>query len=102
VAGPEWLCCYTSSSTLSAICPPSTVIPTRATAAVKRVDQRLYELSKFLEVLLPCAEDLERVAIDHHGDADVETSQINDISLYKYVLVRKHTSEFSQDSSEEG
>jgi hypothetical protein len=41
-----WLYYYTSSSTLSAICLPSTAILTQTTAAAKLVDQRLYELSK--------------------------------------------------------
>jgi hypothetical protein len=42
------------------------------------------------EVLLPYAEDLERVDTHRFGDTAVETSQINDISPHKHSLVRKH------------
>lgn len=44
------------------------------------------------EVLLPCTGDLEEVETHRYGDADVETSQISDISPHKHSLVRKHTS----------
>lgn len=57
---------------------------------------------KILEdVLLPCAEDLEKVQGHHYGDGDVEASQIIDISPRKRGLIRKHTSLFIQDSSDE-
>lgn len=58
---------------------------------------------KILErILLPCAEDLEEFQSHLYGNADVETSQISDISPHKNGLVRKHTSLFIQDSSDEG
>jgi hypothetical protein len=46
------------------------------------------------EVLLPCTGDLEEVETHRYGDADVETSQISDISPHNHSLVRKHTSVF--------
>lgn len=52
------------------------------------------------EVLLPCAGDLEEVESHRYGDADVETSQISDISPHKHGLVRKHTSILIEDSSD--
>jgi hypothetical protein len=52
------------------------------------------------EVLLLCAGDLEEVESHCYGDADVETSQISDISLHKHSLVRKHTSVLIKDSSD--
>jgi hypothetical protein len=57
---------------------------------------------KILEdVLLPCAEDLEKVQSHRYGDGDVEASQITDISTHKHSHVRKHTSLFIQDSSDD-
>jgi hypothetical protein len=53
------------------------------------------------DVLLPCAEDLEKVQGHRCGDGDVEASQITDISPRKRALVRKHTSLFIRDSSDE-
>jgi hypothetical protein len=53
------------------------------------------------EVLLPCAEDLERVGTHRYGDADVETNQINDISPHKHGLIRNHMSVFVKNSSDE-
>lgn len=57
---------------------------------------------KILEdVLLPCAEDLEKVQSHRHGDGDVEASQITDISPHKHSHVRKHMPLFIQDSSDD-
>lgn len=53
------------------------------------------------EVLKPCAEDLEDVQKHRYADADIDTSQISDISPLKRGLVRKHTSVFITDSSDE-
>jgi hypothetical protein len=53
------------------------------------------------EVLKPCAEDLEDVEKHRYANADIDTSQISDISPLKRGLVRKHTSVFITDSSDE-
>jgi hypothetical protein len=53
------------------------------------------------EVLLPYVEDLKRVKTYRFGDTAVKTSQINDIASHKHSLVRKHTSVFIEDSSDE-
>ena len=53
------------------------------------------------EVLKPCAEDLEDVETHRCANADIDTSQISDISPLKRGLVRKHTSVFITDSSDE-
>jgi len=53
------------------------------------------------EVLKPCAEDLEDVEKHRYANADIDTSQISDISPLKHGLVRKHTSVFITDSSDE-
>jgi hypothetical protein len=53
------------------------------------------------EVLKPCAEDLEDVGNHRYANADIDTSQISDISPLKHGLVRKHTSVFVTDSSDE-
>jgi hypothetical protein len=52
------------------------------------------------EVLLLCAGDLEEVESHRYSNADVETSQISDISPHKHGLVRKHTSVLIEDSSD--
>lgn len=57
---------------------------------------------KILEnVLLPCATDLEMIQNHHYGDDSVETSQLGDISPPKRGMIRKHTSLFVEDSSDE-
>ena len=57
---------------------------------------------KILEnVLLPCAEDLEKISNHRYGDGNVEVSQIGGISPPKRGLIRKHTSLFVEDSSDE-
>lgn len=57
---------------------------------------------KILEnVLLPCAEDLEKISNHRYGDGNVEVSQICGISPPKRGLIRKHTSLFVEDSSDE-
>jgi hypothetical protein len=53
------------------------------------------------EVLKPCAEDLEDVETHRYANTDINTSQISDISPLKQALVRKHTSVFITDSSDE-
>ena len=53
------------------------------------------------EVLKPCTEDLEDVEKHHYANADIDTSQISDISPLKHGMVRKHTSVFITDSSDE-
>lgn len=53
------------------------------------------------EVLKPCAEDLEDVDTHRCANTDIETSQVSDISPLKHALVRKHTSVFVTDSSDE-
>jgi len=53
------------------------------------------------EVLKPCAEDLEDVETHRHANTDIETSQVSDISPLKRALVRKHTSVFITDSSDD-
>jgi hypothetical protein len=53
------------------------------------------------EVLLPGAEDLEKVGTHRYGDVDVEASQINDISPHKHGLIRNHMSVFVENSSDE-
>lgn len=53
------------------------------------------------EVLKPCAEDLEDVEKHRYANADIDTSQISDISPIKRGMVRKHTSVFVTDSSDE-
>lgn len=53
------------------------------------------------EVLKPCAEDLEDVEKHRYANADIDTSQISDISPLKHGLVRKHTSVFITESSDD-
>lgn len=53
------------------------------------------------EVLKPYAEDLKDVEKHRYDNADIDTSQISDISPLKHALVRKHTSVFIIDSSDE-
>jgi hypothetical protein len=53
------------------------------------------------EVLKPYAEDLEDVETHRYANTDINTSQISDISPLKQALVRKHTSVFITDSSDE-
>ena len=53
------------------------------------------------EVLKPCTKDLEDIETHRYANADIDTSQISDISPLKRDLVRKHTSIFIIDSSDE-
>jgi hypothetical protein len=53
------------------------------------------------EVLKPYVEDLEDVKSHRYANTDINTSQISDISPLKQALVRKHTSVFITDSSDE-
>ena len=53
------------------------------------------------EVLKPCAGDLEGVEKHRYANADIDTSQISDISPIKRGMVRKHTSVFITDSSDD-
>jgi hypothetical protein len=63
---------------------------------------KVLKASKVLEeVLKPCAEDLEDVENHRYGDDSLVMSQTNDNSTHKQGLVRKHTSVFIEDSSDE-
>jgi hypothetical protein len=53
------------------------------------------------EVLKPYTEDLEDVGNHRYANADIDTSQISDILLLKHGLVRRYTSVFVEDSSDE-
>ena len=53
------------------------------------------------DILKPYAEDLEDVENHRYANVDIDTSQISDISPLKRALVRKHTSVFTTDSSDE-
>jgi len=53
------------------------------------------------DVLKPCAEDLEDVESHRYANADIDTSQIGDISPLKHGQIRKHTSVFITDSSDD-
>jgi hypothetical protein len=53
------------------------------------------------EVLKPYTEDLEDVENHRYANANIDTSQTSDISPLKHGLVRKHTSVFVEDSSDE-
>jgi hypothetical protein len=53
------------------------------------------------ELLKPCAEDLEDVENHRYGDDSLVMSQTNDNPTHKQGLVRKHTSVFIEDSSDE-
>lgn len=53
------------------------------------------------EVLKPYVEDLKDVQKHRYANADIDTSQISDILLLKRSLVRKHTSLFITDLSDD-
>lgn len=85
--------------------PPLTPTPMQTIAVASCVVQRPSELAlrafKILEVvLLPCAEDLERIEAHLCGNDDIETSQCRDISPLKHGLMRMHNSFFVKDSYE--